>query len=352
MAEVVALADAESVAVADADRDALHILPLAILPLRTAALRRARLVKNARLNAVVEFFGDAQSGSGQMEIRSLPKEFGWPDMPPHPDFTLMRKLAALPSFDVYSLRILLRAHEIAVKDQSALRLSPAKVKELTAYMTTFTRPLIREIYGEADLSIESFDDVVGLFRSPDMKKVRERLQTMADKLGIGIAEIPKFLEDYGDIFLSLSYYRQCLDAIVPAIEDFLGSLNELRKSYQMRHDANLMKTCVYMESTINELLANITGRFENFDRSTNDMWRNLSADRFRKVEALIRSYHTSIGGILCALSVKMNAWAKLFPDASAGGPVRRAEFIMSEMRQGIDRIQKIEDSAPMLSAVG
>ncbi len=33
----------------------------------------------------------------------------------------------------------------------------------------------------------------------------------------------------------------------------------------------------------------------------------------------------------------------------AGGPVKRAEFIMSEMKQGIDKVQKIEDSAPMLA---
>ncbi len=31
----------------------------------------------------------------------------------------------------------------------------------------------------------------------------------------------------------------------------------------------------------------------------------------------------------------------------AGGPVKRAEFIMSEMKQGIDKIEKVEDSAPM-----
>ena len=30
---------------------------------------------------------------------------------------------------------------------------------------------------------------------------------------------------------------------------------------------------------------------------------------------------------------------------------RRAEFMISEMRQGMDNIQKIEDSAPMLSTL-
>ena len=55
--------------------------------------------------------------------------------------------------------------------------------------------------------------------------------------------------------------------------------------------------------------------------------------------------------MLCSLSVKMDAWANLFPTPSVGEPGKRAEFMMSEMRQGIDNIQKIEDSAPMLAAL-
>ncbi|HAD87057.1 MAG TPA: hypothetical protein DCG48_06810, partial [Rhodospirillaceae bacterium] len=89
----------------------------------------------------------------------------------------------------------------------------------------------------------------------------------------------------------------------------------------------------------------------NFDRGTKHMWDNISAERFRRVEAVIRGYHTTIGGVLCALAVKMDAWSTLFPNMQVGGPGRRAEFIMTEMKQGMDRIQTIEDSAPMLAAL-
>ena len=106
-----------------------------------------------------------------------------------------------------------------------------------------------------------------------------------------------------------------------------------------------------MEATINELMAAITGRFENFERGTKNMWDKISVKRFRRVEQLISSYHTTIGGVLCSLSVKMDAWARLFPTPSVGGPGKRAEFIMSEMKQGMEKIQTIEDSAPMLSAL-
>ncbi|MEE9545500.1 MAG: hypothetical protein V3V55_07925, partial [Rhodospirillales bacterium] len=62
----------------DVDRDSPHILPLSILPVETKALKRARLIKNARLESVVEFFDDIHAGSGQVEIDALGGQFDWP----------------------------------------------------------------------------------------------------------------------------------------------------------------------------------------------------------------------------------------------------------------------------------
>lgn len=336
----------------DGDMDSLFILPLKIIPLETPALKTAKLIKNVRLRSVVELFSNIDgTGSGQVEIETLPKLFGWPEDKIHPDFLVVRKLGLLHSYDIYSLRISLRQQGISVSNAAALRLSDEKSAELTNYMTMFTRPLIHEIYGDENLNIQSFDDVIALFRDPDIQKAKQNLQRMADKLQINLSEVPRFIEDYGDIFLSLSYYRQCLDKLEPIISDFLGSMYDIRNNWQLKQDANLLRTCEMIESTMNGLMANITGRFENFDRSTKDMWSNISAERFRKVKDLIESYHTTIGGILCALTVKMNAWARVFPKKLSGGPVKRGEFIMSEMKQGIENIKKVEDDAPMLASL-
>ncbi|TVR96086.1 MAG: hypothetical protein EA406_12830 [Rhodospirillales bacterium] len=335
----------------DIDRDSLHILPLSMLPFQTKALKRARMIKNVRLEAVIEFFGGSEMGSGQLSVEDAAKEFGWPRIPVHPDLIILRKIAELSSYDVYSLRLTLRERDLVVNEINALRLSPKKVKELTSYMSAFTRPLLLEVYGTEDMSIQSLDDIINLFRSPDLKRAREKLRSMASRLGIGLSDIPKFLEDYGDIFLSLSYYRNCLDSMLPNIDKFVASLQELRRSHQLKHDVNLRKTCEVMERTTNDLTAAITGRFENFDRSTDDMWHDLSAERFRKVENLIRSYHTTIGGVLCALSVKIDAWTRVFPDPKVGAPMKRAEFIHAEMKQGFEHIRKIEDNAPMLASL-
>ncbi|MEQ8934298.1 MAG: hypothetical protein RIE56_00710, partial [Amphiplicatus sp.] len=291
------------------------------------------------------------SGSGQLMVQDIAREFNLPQVPAHPDIALLHRLAKLPSYDVYSLLILLRDYGIPVNDMKALKLSAQKTRELTSYMTAFTRPLMKEIYAGRDVAVENFEDVVALFRNPDVKDAKEKLVVIADKLGIELADIPRFLEDYGDIFLSFSYYRHCLDNIMPSIETFIDSLQDLRCNHQLRQDAGIMRTCTDIEAKVNELTAAITGRFENFERSTVGMWDNISADRFRQVEKLIKSYHTTIGGVLCSLSVKIDAWKQAFPKPYESGPLKRAEFIMSDMKTGFDVIQRIEDSAPMLSAV-
>jgi hypothetical protein len=304
----------------DIDRDSLYILPLAMIPMQTPALRRARMIKNVRLDSIIEMFEDAKSGSGQIEVEDLPQEFNWRDSTLQSDLLVLRKLSQLPSF-----------------------------QELTSYMMAFTRPLIVNIYGDADLTIQTFEDIVSLFRAPDVRKALDKLRMMAEKLEIKLEEIPKFLEDYGDIFLSLSYYRQCLDQIEPLVSGFLEWLEELRGSWPAKRDPNLLAACRMIQETMNATMLAITGRFESFDRSTKDLWEHVSADRFRKVETLIQSYHTTIGGILCALTVKMETWAKTFGHKKAGGPAKRAEFIMTGMRQGMEKIQNIENSAPALA---
>src|SRR6201999_3520906 len=297
--KVTAVEDGE---IPDEDRDSLHTLPIAILPIQTPVFRRARIVKNSRLDSVIEFFSGVGCGRGQLDVSGVAKFLGLPQSPPHPDVMLLRTVGNLPSFDVYSLRILLRAEGITIPDSSALTLSPAKVQSLSVYMANFTRPLVGEIFGR-DTAGENFKDILSMFRGESAQSVRERLGMMAEKLGIPIERIPKFLEDYGDIFMSLSYYRQCLDQLLPHVDNFMQDVIILRGNHQLAQDKSLMGVLGMIESTVNGRLANITGKIESFERSTNDMWRDLNGDRFKRIEALVSRYHTSIGSALCALSV-------------------------------------------------
>src|SRR6201989_33635 len=231
----------------DEDRDSLHTLPISILPVTTPIFRRARVVKNSRLESVIEVFSGVGCGRGQMDITGVAKFLALEQNAQHPDVKLLQTVSALPSFDVYSLRILLRAKSIPVVDSSTLKLSPAKMQELSNYMTSFTRPLMAEVFG-ADTQVSDFKDIVGRSRGENADAVRLRLETLPNRLGIPIETIPRFLEDYADIFMSLSYYRHCLDHLLPQVQLFMDGIAMLRASHQLSHDRGLMDTVNRMEA--------------------------------------------------------------------------------------------------------
>jgi hypothetical protein len=165
---------------------------------------------------------------------------------------------------------------------------------------------------------------------------------MANKLEIEIMEVPRFLEDYGDTFMSLSFYRHCLDRLAPYFSACVDSLGPIRSHFQLKQNHSLMKNCDLIEEVVNSMSMTITGRLEVFERRSSEMWGNLTQAEFRSVKTMIEKYHVSIGAILCGLTVKMNAFARMFPTSRAGGPVKRADFMSSEMIQGIEIIRDME----------
>lgn len=321
--------------------DSLFVLPLEIIPFETPGLTRARLIKNNHLIGVIELFSERETGSGQISIDNLPEHFHWKQGMAHPDLQILSKLGPLPSFDVYSLRRSMRELGVPITEGSELQLTEEKNKELTTYMSSFTLPLIKQIYGGDDMEVSSFEDLVGLFKDPDVKKALEKLRVMADKLNIKLDQIPRFLEDYGDIFLSLSYYRNCLDRLQPLLDSFVDSMNEIKKNYQVRQDANLVEQIGKIEKLMTGLVEFLKRLFNDFDTQTQDLWDNLSAERFEEVKKLISDYHTTIGGVLCGLTVKMNAWATRYPNPRSGSPMSKGEFLMTDIRQGVANIRAI-----------
>jgi hypothetical protein len=327
--------------VEDYDRDSLHTLPLSILPIQTKTLQTARFIKNSKLESMVETFRDKGTGSGQFEVEGLATNFGWDESEEHPDLFLLRKLAPLSSFDPYSLRLTLRENNIPIKDISVLQLSSDKTQQLNTYMTAFTRPLIDQIFGGKDSNINDFTDVMTLFKNPDIRQTRSKLKLMAQSLGIQMHEIPKFLEDYGDIFLSIAYYRNCVDEIKPTSEQFLESLEDIRGNYQLKSDTGLMDACNVLESTVSKTMGNMSKLLDNFTVSAGQFWETMSKTSFEHVEESVKSQQTTLGGILCGLTVKLDAYKEKFPSPDTGGPIKRAEFIRQEMRTGIDELRKI-----------
>jgi len=322
------------------ERDSLHILPLGMVPLQTASLRESRLIKNSELEGMIEIFNDSAAGSGQIAPGNLASVF---DMSGDRkgDLDVIGALGQLPSYDVYSLRISMRKLGIEVDDQESLQLSPEKAKELAEYMRVFTGPLMQAVYGGERSEDTTFADLVMLFSSPDVEAARRNLRNLAKTLNLNIAQIPAFLQDYSDVYLSLAYYQNCLDLISPSLIDFLKSIAALKKDPMLRSNAVFMKTCTEIEIHLKRLYSEVRDVLEMFQTQTKDMWQGLSEERFRTVEKIIHDYQLAIGGALCAVTVKINAWEIEFPTPSAGGPLKRADFIVRTMQKGLDRIESI-----------
>jgi len=348
-------ANAESDAVPHADtprrrasddeaRDSLHILPLSSIPLETPGLQHARLIKNVRLQTVVEMFRDIQTGSGQVVPRHIPAYFESYKEEVERDLVKIEKIATASSFDVYSSRIELRRLKIDVNNVECLTLSDRKKAELTNYMRVFTRPLMEYVYGQEEIQVADVSDIIRMFATPNRDEALRNLRMMADRLDIELTEIPQFLEEYGDIFLSLAYFRKCLDEIVPEVQRFVTWMGEIRTSAEVKRDQRQMKMLDDIARDLTDISTSITGRFESFDNRSKDFWSDINADTFRTIRELIASHHVTIGGVLCGLAVKMDLWKSRF-QRGGGGPNRRMEFVKSEILPGLSHIKALENSA-------
>lgn len=330
------------------DMDALHILPLSIVPFYTSGLKRARMVKNIQLESVVELFNEIKSGSGQVKINQLHTVFDWDKVESDKDQSIIRNLGTMNSYDVYTLRISLRKLGIPVNEHEELKLSESKNKQLSKYMVDFTHPLLKQIYGSSDANIETLDQLMGMFKSPDQAKALENLGKLARSLKIKITDIPDFLEDYGDIFMSLAYFKECANRLIPNVLIFISDISEFKENNHLKSQKDLMNTCEYLDSCLTNIIDSLARRFESFEKHSQEMWHDINPDNFQYVKNMIASHHETLGGVLCGLTVKMARWQEKFGNGR-GGPVQRSELVMSEMRAGIEMIEKIEKSAPDFS---
>ncbi|MEQ8398477.1 hypothetical protein [Thalassobaculum sp.] len=328
----------------EVDRDSLHTLPLRIVPLRLAALRRARMIKTSKLESVIELFKDSSAGSGLIDIKSLPDFIQADEADIAADLEILHPLADLNSFDVFSLRNSLRDLKIDVRSATDLQLSPAMEGRLTEYMKSFTRPLVTNVFGTPNDAVESSGQIIHMFTNIDRDVALRNMRKIAQMMGITIVEIPAFLEKYGDIYLSLSYFRRCLDEIVPKFDQFTEWMAEIKTTI-LRDNRQLMDKCSFVNDGLNEVLSSVTGRFESFDRNSQTFWENITMDSFQALHRLITAHHETIGGVLCGLSVKLDSWEQKFPN-HAGSPQKRADFILGEMAPGLDRLMRLEKSAP------
>ena len=324
----------------DAEKDSLYILPLSIIPLQSAGLRQTHLIKNSQMQGVVELFRDENAGSGQVAPEQLGKVFDLRG-PKANDIKIVKSLSVLPSYDVYSLRIELRDLGIEIEQHKDLQLSKSKQQELTDYMMVFTKPLVSFIFEERGSAIRDFQDIVRSLQTPDAALVRKNLTELARRLNVATTDLPAFLEDYGDTYLSLAYYQHCLDQNQPQLKDFFTTIQEVKDENYLKNDQSLLRTCLAVSAKLETTVQEVEDILNLFVNTTLEMWEDFSSSNFGTIKSLIKYYQTRVGGALCAITVKMNAWQNEFPVRQTGSLSRRVDFIVNHIRPSINLIEPI-----------
>jgi hypothetical protein len=198
------------------------------------------------------------------------------------------------------------------------------------------------VYGDGEQQSGKTDDIVDLFRDPDTDVARHNLLRLAGILKVEVNEIPKFLDDFADIYLSLVYFQDYVDDLTPKLIEMIEDLQGLQTNWQLRQDPHILNTLNRVESELNDLLASVTSRFEAFRQHSDRMWDNITAAKFQQILDHVISSQKTVGGVLCGLGIKLNSWQERFPDADAGGPMARVEMLFSEILPGLDKLAEME----------
>lgn len=325
-----------------ADNDSLHVLPLSMIPLQVNALKKTRLIKNTRLEGVVELYSESSIGSGQVMPDALGKVFDFSG-DRKKDLEIVTNLAALNSYDVYSLRLSLRKLGIAVDNFESLQLSPAMADSLLEHMSVFTRPLVLKVYGDATVEGGgSFGDVLKLFTDPNADAARQNLRTLANSLDIKLMQIPVFLENYADVFLSLSFYQKCHDDTEADLAEFLDDLRVLAHNPRLSSQTAAVKEIERVANKISDLHSGVANVIDRFRVRTEDMWQNISAEQYRKMSNLISDHQERIGANLCAITVKLSAWKEQATASSGEGAAEKFGFVVREISHGLENLEGIK----------
>jgi len=323
------------------ERDAIDTLPLSDIPLSSTGLKGAKLVKNSRMETSVEIFSDPLSGSLQVAPESI-SDF----MKTSPqDQVVINKLSGLYSFDVYSLRSNLKSLGVEAVDAEALELSDEMKEGLSLYSLEFVSPLIEKIYGKDRDELKGSQDLSRIIKDTDIAKVKANLQKIAERTGMQLQEIPEFLKEYSDVYLSVAYYRYSFESIAADTERFLFWLEGLKATREIASNPQNLAQIKQIETIIRFLHASIRERLAKF-RSTFEMfWLDINRESFINMRKQIEDNHGSMGAVLCGLIVKMHLWKKEFPNNNVGGPSTRLKFATAEMEPGLIKLKDMENEA-------
>lgn len=318
--------------------DSLHCLDLHTLPFSHPTLRKSRMVKNTKFESVVELYNDKKIGSGQYYVDTVTSmlNLGHAD---GMDVGLLRNIALLPTFDIFSVRLLLR--DIGISFASEEGLPPDVDQAVNAQMRKFTVPLLRYVYDGQTQEGADLHHLLALFRDPDIQRAETRLKRLAEKFKIPILQVPRFLEDYSDTFLAISLYQHTFINIKPSVDQFLDAINRL-KTHFSRNQITL-QGLDRVHSDFSHIVKSTAKRLNASEQLVSLLWgENLNVP-LDTLLPRIREFQFLLGYLLCGISVKLAAWSAAFPSPQSGTPKKSLEIITTSIMYALQQLRTIAE---------
>jgi len=126
-----------------------------------------------------------------------------------------------------------------------------------------------------------------------------------------------------------------MDYLQPAIADVDQAIDEILKHNQLKHDHQIIGICTRLQKKVRNLNRVVAERLRIFSQCTEEIWENINESSFQEFKQLVEDNYAAIGAILCTLPVAMDSWLEKFTNDLSGESVKRAEFIPSDIRQGL-----------------
>ncbi len=161
---------------------------------------------------------------------------------------------------------------------------------------------------------------------------------MSAKLHVHTEEIPKFLDEFSDVYLAVSYYKHYADRSRVVNSSLMEELGKLPDKLKWKHDPEVERGCMEIREFMRALLFQIYAKLDEFERETKLFWVDLNPERFRNLQILVREPQSIITGVLCGIGVKLSRWRQRFPTAEHGSALRRYEVMRNDIRPRIRRL--------------
>ena len=323
------------IASAVTDRDSLHILSLSAMPIKARPLQRTRIMKNSHLESVLEVFSGDEMGAGHVSAKQVSSVFT--DISAE-DIEVIKRLADMPSYDVFNLRNLVKRAGWKLKDDQQLKLSKGKQADLETHMLLFIRPLLSRLYSNG-VPLRNDEELFDAFLNQDHVTVRKKIRGFAGALGLEPDIIPRLILDSAELFRAANYYRQCLDDLRPVLFQFEQAVGEINDSNQLQGAPSTRNRCLEIGKQMSRHKFQVGALIDNIDRDMTNLWEISDGDEPPAFHSTAQGSQPLLGRILCGLQVKMDSWTKKFPDRQAGSPRLWSEYIINEIQQGLERIK-------------